>query len=428
MNKTNYSTMKKASLLSFIFFIFTLNMYAQWFELNSGTSENLSDVCFIDENNGFVVGWNGIILKTIDGGEVWEQQNSTTTIDLNSVFFLSNNIGFVIGGNGYGPSFVILKTIDGGENWLNINDAINWQGEDVIFEAIGLHGISFENDNLHGCIVGRIEGGTALFIETYDGGVNWEFKNDIFWNNLDATLLNDVKFFDSTTGAAVGLGKSFFIYGNTGSQVEWTCLDEGVFGMSDELNSIAYVDSQTLFIAGQLGKIYKVSNGSWEEQNSNTTAWLTSISFVSPLIGYAVGQTMVRTFNGGVDWEVMDNIPISGQLESIYFVTANVGYAVGFNGTIIKTLNASVGINSVQTQDNISVIPNPFNTEVIIKIQDTNKQYKYSITNQDGRIFDCKELIYDNTSIKMGSYSSGVYYIKIEREDGYAKTLKMVKI
>lgn len=48
--------------------IISSNIHSQWYLQYSGTSENLSDVFFIDENTGWACGWNGIIIKTTNGG------------------------------------------------------------------------------------------------------------------------------------------------------------------------------------------------------------------------------------------------------------------------------------------------------------------------------------------------------------------------
>ena len=39
---------------------------SQWEQLNSGTNTFFRDLCFISDNVGWVVGYNGVILKTTD--------------------------------------------------------------------------------------------------------------------------------------------------------------------------------------------------------------------------------------------------------------------------------------------------------------------------------------------------------------------------
>jgi photosystem II stability/assembly factor-like uncharacterized protein len=51
----------------------------------------------------------GLILKTVDGGNNWVKQTSGISKVLLSVFFTNDNIGYVVGDGG-----TILKTITGG--------------------------------------------------------------------------------------------------------------------------------------------------------------------------------------------------------------------------------------------------------------------------------------------------------------------------
>lgn len=64
-------------------------------------------VDFSSVTDGYVVGANGTILHTTDGGTVWESEDSGVFSQLNSVVLLNESLGFVVGNNG-----VILKKQD----------------------------------------------------------------------------------------------------------------------------------------------------------------------------------------------------------------------------------------------------------------------------------------------------------------------------
>ncbi|MFQ6007792.1 MAG: WD40/YVTN/BNR-like repeat-containing protein [Candidatus Zixiibacteriota bacterium] len=76
------------------------------------TSEKLGDVIFVDVNNGWVVGSNGYILHTSNGGASWSKQTSGTTNDLWGVTFVDPDTGWAVGRVG-----IILHTTDGGDSW-----------------------------------------------------------------------------------------------------------------------------------------------------------------------------------------------------------------------------------------------------------------------------------------------------------------------
>ncbi|MCK7541635.1 MAG: YCF48-related protein [Marinilabiliales bacterium] len=85
---------------------------------------NPRDMYFVDENIGFVVGYNGNIYKTTDSGTTWRKLNSGTILHLLSVYFIDENVGFVSGQAASGcldadcdKGSVFLKTTDGGDTW-----------------------------------------------------------------------------------------------------------------------------------------------------------------------------------------------------------------------------------------------------------------------------------------------------------------------
>src|SRR4029453_3209285 len=70
-------------------------------------------VHFVNSNIGTIVGDDGIILRTTDGGNNWDQQTSNTTDLLYAVHFSDENHGAAVGFlNG-----TIHRTTDGGQNW-----------------------------------------------------------------------------------------------------------------------------------------------------------------------------------------------------------------------------------------------------------------------------------------------------------------------
>ena len=77
--------MKKYSPVQFIVILFMLSAgfidsahgtSSQWLVLNSGTTEKLRDVNFLDTEYGVVAGDNATVLLTRDGGQTWTSINS----------------------------------------------------------------------------------------------------------------------------------------------------------------------------------------------------------------------------------------------------------------------------------------------------------------------------------------------------------------
>jgi len=69
---------------------------------------DLTSIYFTNADTGCVVGTNGMIFGTVDGGISWHKQNSGTINKLNSVYFTNSRDGYIVGDGG-----VILKTSNG---------------------------------------------------------------------------------------------------------------------------------------------------------------------------------------------------------------------------------------------------------------------------------------------------------------------------
>jgi len=102
-----------------------------------------------------VVGERGHILISIDNGASWRQAEVPTRAALTGVFFHDQNLGWVVGHDG-----VILRTTDGGETW----EIVNWAPED---EAPFFDVWFADADN------GIAIGAYGSYYETSDGGMDW---------------------------------------------------------------------------------------------------------------------------------------------------------------------------------------------------------------------------------------------------------------
>lgn len=95
-----------------------------WFGPNMlMTEDNFNDIKFFNVNEGVIVGDNGLILKTEDGGHVWNQSSTNiigVVYDFNSVAFYDENIGITVGTEG-----IEVYTTDGGSTWNDISPSYN---------------------------------------------------------------------------------------------------------------------------------------------------------------------------------------------------------------------------------------------------------------------------------------------------------------
>ena len=86
----------------------TTNAGVNWYQMPSGTTNDLYETHFTMPTVGYAVGENGTIIYTTNGGNNWVQLVSNTNNTLRSVFFPVSNTGYAVGLNG-----TIRKTTTG---------------------------------------------------------------------------------------------------------------------------------------------------------------------------------------------------------------------------------------------------------------------------------------------------------------------------
>ena len=89
----------------------TLVRESQW-------QAGFSDIHFVSQQEGWIVGSDATILRTNNAGKTWEQPSKPLPfkIDFHKVRFLDPQTGWIVGEDG-----AVLKTIDNGETWTVLN-------------------------------------------------------------------------------------------------------------------------------------------------------------------------------------------------------------------------------------------------------------------------------------------------------------------
>lgn len=149
------------------------------------TRATLTSVSFVDEKNGWAVGHWGVILGTVDGGEIWTLQRSDTSVDrpLFSVHFSDTEHGVAVG-----LWSLVLTTSDGGKTWGEVKLPPPPEGGKADRNLFAL----FANGK--GGLFAAAERGTIL--RSDDRGATWTYHatgyKGSFWSGCalhDGTLL-----------------------------------------------------------------------------------------------------------------------------------------------------------------------------------------------------------------------------------------------
>ncbi len=129
---------------------------ASWVSRASGVSTTLQSV----KSTGDVlwaVGDNGVVIRSADGGETWGLQDSGTTANLMDVSVLDGSNAWLVGASG-----TVLKTMDGGGTWQPVETGLT-----------GTDYYSVSSDDANNIWVA---GGTqeqSVITKTSDGGSTW---------------------------------------------------------------------------------------------------------------------------------------------------------------------------------------------------------------------------------------------------------------
>lgn len=214
----------------------TSNGGESWSVSPSPIDGTLMSVCFVDENNGWIVSMSnwGQMIHTQNGGLSWVQQANPTSNPLYDVFFINQNKGWAVG-----LDSTILRTTNGGQTWERV---ITNASEGYRFTSV------FFIDEMKGWVVG-IYG--SIFI-TEDGGLTWQEIN-----SGTSKTLNSVYFVDDKNGW-ITRAQGTILRSLDGG---YTWINQYNPVATNTLTSIYFNDLLTGWVSGEGGSILRTDNG-----------------------------------------------------------------------------------------------------------------------------------------------------------------------
>lgn len=323
MKKLNFS--KRISFLIILLFLFLentqVNAQLGWYFQNSGTTQLLTCIRFLNGNTAWAVGWSSSILRTTNGGVNWVQVPSGTSSSFQNTFFVDVNSGWVVGQNG-----TIIKTTNAGANWFT-------QTSGVSSLLMYVHFYNLQT--------GWIAGAGGVVLKTTNSGVNWIIKNAGTGTNL-----NCIYFINNNTG---------FIDGDNGIIKKSTNAGENWINITTpltyNLDKFFFINDNTGWVTGINGTVLKTTNGgnNWLFTYTGVYCWITAVHFFDIYTGYACGGDysnptsgiVLKTVNGGINWTLTTH-PVIPWMSFISFISPDTGWCVGQNGTIMKTVDGGL--------------------------------------------------------------------------------------
>ncbi|MEO7175930.1 MAG: YCF48-related protein [Saprospiraceae bacterium] len=397
--------MKNALLISLLFSFHLAN--AQWTTLNSGTSEVLNEVFFPTAETGYVIGNNGTILKTSNGGSDWSFENTGLSVNFSDLYFISELEGWVVGDSGS-----ICHTMDGGDIWnCTFLDSA---------ERINLHSVFALNS------AALWVGGTKDYVDGYlasskNAGITWKIGNaeSYIWS-VD---FKKIAMINAYTGYAITRG--YVVKTNDGG-LNWHITDTASVQAGELFNVLedlaVFPNSDTVYTCGWYsGYLGKTTNGG-DKWVANNEFQNYNLDFINTEIGYIGGWGQVhKTSSGGATFVDASggNSELFNGINSIDFVDEWTGYACGENGKILKTTNGGLtAIAPLSLNTIIDIYPNPSSGQIYFSTT-ANIQIS-TITGET--IAEQKNV----QSFDLSSLPAGVYSITLRDDAGRVIKREMV--
>ena len=298
----------------FLVIVFSLvlssSLYSQtgWFEITSGTFENLRGVSFPANNSAFLAGNAGLLRYTTDGGFNWVTSGFPVTTANSCVFFLNSSTGYV--GN---VNQKVYKTTNGCQSWVE-------QTTGGPRAVTSIH-FSSANTGWLGDFYGDLQ-------KTTNGGANWDILSIMPGYNSKVFFIND--FYGWV------IDNFGYVRRTTNSGNNFTTISIS----NDTLSGLHFLSSSLGFVCGDSGRVFKTTNGglNWTLLNTGVTGKLNAIYAINPNKVIAVGNNglVIETANGGTSWN--SQIITNENLNSITF-TSNGSYGLicGNSGKLFRT-------------------------------------------------------------------------------------------
>ncbi|MFH2035529.1 MAG: hypothetical protein ABIJ45_03925 [Candidatus Zixiibacteriota bacterium] len=270
---------------------------SEWHQIPTGIKTELTGIHFIDNNYGFVVTKNGVVVRFDNKGSLWKTSGAKFQFDMEGIYFLPDGkTGFA-----YGTEGMVLRTTDSGLTWISNMVAFGTRFSDMVFL-----------DSLTGLIVGlnyRTRGRTnGVVFKTTDGGLSWDSLRVDCWTpeavtvspegtvlitgkkNLLITRDKGINWSKvvhpslTTPKAAALIGKNGLMAGMSGfvavssdSGMSWSELNN--IPQEISIFDIVMLDSSTYYMVGTEGEILYTNDGgqNWTPEASGSFYQLSEI-------------------------------------------------------------------------------------------------------------------------------------------------------
>ena len=262
---------------------------------NAGGSGGFWELQFVDADHGYAVSSADAVIATSDGGKTWQLRPTPRPLEVRqhwpkgvpsgwqfrALSFVGKDTGYVVGGQG-----VILKTTDGGSTWSYQGDPIYGTLNDVDF-------VDEESGQIAGTVIGP-DDEAYLTLATLDGGSTWSRQRTGKPDDPDIPLnLQTVTVLEPRRAVVAGTSGRIFVTFDSGAT--WRSRRSGTL---ERLNAVAFADRRRGLAVGDIAfpdesraVILATNDGgqTWYQRPTPESAALNGVTFADATTAYAVG-------------------------------------------------------------------------------------------------------------------------------------------
>lgn len=297
-----------------------------WISQQANLKGDLVAVYFTSSDKGWVAGDDGYLASTTDGGRTWTKYPLNTTENINEIYFRNEDNGYLVAGR------KMFITRDAGRSWQDIR--IYRSGE---FGSAQPDFLSIRfSDKKRGYVVGSLikrVGKDAIVVDsllmrTEDGGETWKritlpTKSELFHLDFDGNQRGWI------------VGDEGVILASTDEGNTWIKQDSGT---KASLFNVDFRDSKEGYVVGGNGMILRTANGgaTWEKVETNFKTTFLRVDFADDKNGWIVGKAgnILRSGDKGKTW-TRQEINTQENLYGLY-MDKKFGWAVGEKGLILR--------------------------------------------------------------------------------------------
>lgn len=186
---------------------------------------------------------------------------------------------------------------------------------------------------IEGTSTGYTVGNYGVIMKSDNSGQSW-----ILMDSATTVNLNGVYFTGPSAGYAVGDIGVLLALNESGQWVQQETETHY------HLNAVAFASTNKGYAVGYKGQILKKFNEQWDIIPSPTIKTLYCIDFATPEIAITAGDsgTILRTTDGGNNWDFIDNPYPTTAFLDVYFSSESIGYLAGQKGLILKTIDGGI--------------------------------------------------------------------------------------